>query len=294
MVNSKTPFHSARYIYPQLFTSPSGDSCIIFLPNQNKFFRFNLSHSFYYNSFCGNAICFLWESTDNSASMINLWHFFLNHVKANMSDHPDQSQWTQTILWTNCYSNAKEEAFCRFRKNCQPRFNPAFVFQHFTLLTAISLLCTHLRTVAKTNFCFMIQIAILVNLIYIFFSALRKYLPLKSAYFFYLCLAAKQPYLIPFSMVGHTCMAGTSHAQHYLRRAFARCSVSPQVRFISLSSARCSSPSAFSATQRSFYGVDSILAQSWESPDFPYMPTLPIWAGPLDLKGDSCAPCHVV
>lgn len=104
------------------------------------------------------------------------------------------------------------------------------------------------------------------------FSALRKYLPLKSPYFFDLCLAAKQPYLIPFSMVGHTCMAGTSRAQHYLRRAFARCSVSPQVRFISLSSARCSSPSAFSATQRSFYGVDSILAQSWESPDFPYMP----------------------
>lgn len=85
------------------------------------------------------------------------------------------------------------------------------------------------------------------------FSALRKYLPLKSPYFFDLCLAAKQPYLIPFSMVGHTCMAGTSRAQHYLRRAFARCSVSPQIRFISLSSARCSSPSAFSATQRSFY-----------------------------------------
>ena len=49
LVNTKTPFHSARYIYPQLFTYPSGDSCIIFLPNQNKFFRFNLSHSFYYN-----------------------------------------------------------------------------------------------------------------------------------------------------------------------------------------------------------------------------------------------------
>ena len=56
LVNTKTPpppppgpFHSARYIYPQLFTSPSGDSCIIFLPNQNTFFRFNLSHSFYYN-----------------------------------------------------------------------------------------------------------------------------------------------------------------------------------------------------------------------------------------------------
>ena len=197
-----------------------------------------------------------------------LWH----HVKANMSDHPDQLQWTQTILWTNCYSNAKEEAFCRFCKNCQARVNPAFVFQHFTILTAIRLLCTHLKTVAKTSLCFKIQIAILVNLIYIFFSPLRKYWPLKSAYFFDLCLAAKQPYLIPFSMVGHTCMAGTSHAQHYLSRAFARCSVSPQARFISLSSARCSSPSAFSATQRSFYGVDSILAQSWESPDFSYMP----------------------
>ena len=207
--------------------------------------------------------------------------YLWNHVKANMSDHPDQWQRKQTILWTNCYSNAKEEAFCRFRKNYQPRFNPAFVFQHFTILTAISLLCTHLRTVAKTNFSFMIQIAILVNLIYIFFSALRKYVPLKSAYFFYLCLAAKQPYLIPFSMVGHTCMAGTSHAQHYLRRAFARCSVSPQVRFISLSSARCSSPSAFSATKRSFHGVDSILAQSWESPDFPYMPC------PTHLSGAS-------
>ena len=108
--------------------------------------------------------------------MNNLWHFFGNHVKANMSDHPDQSQWTQTILSTNCYSNAKEEAFCRFGENFQARFNPAFVFQHFTILIAISLLCAHPKTVAKTNFCFMIQIAILVKLIYIYiFSALRKY-----------------------------------------------------------------------------------------------------------------------
>ena len=53
---------------------------------------------------------------------------WLIYVKANMSDHPDQSQWTQTILWTNCYSNAKEEAFCRFGENFQARFNPAFVF----------------------------------------------------------------------------------------------------------------------------------------------------------------------
>ena len=130
-----------------------------------------------------------------------------NHVKANMSDHPDQWQWKQTILWTNCYSNAKEEAFCRFRKNCQPRFYPAFVFQHFTILTAISLLCTHLRTVAKTNFCFMIQIAILVKLIYIFFSALRKYLPLKSAYFFLPLSCCKTTLLNPL-FYGRTYMYG--------------------------------------------------------------------------------------
>ena len=132
-----------------------------------------------------------------------------NHVKANMTDHPDQWQWKQTILWTNCYSNAKEEAFCRFRENFQARFNPAFVFQHFTILIAISLLCAHPKTVAKTNFCFMIQIAILVKLIYIyFFSALRKYWPLKSAYFFWpLRLAAKQHYLIPF-FYGGTYMYG--------------------------------------------------------------------------------------
>lgn len=79
-----------------------------------------------------------------------------------MSDHPDQSQWTQTIPSTNCYSNAKEEAFC-------------FVFQHFTILIAVSLLCAHPKRVARTDFCFTFQIAILVNFIYIFFSTLRKY-----------------------------------------------------------------------------------------------------------------------
>ena len=213
----------------------------------------------------------------NQQTMLLVWSIYgsclWNHVKANMSYHPDQLQWTQTILWTNCYSNAKEEAFCRFRKNCQARFNPAFVFQHFTILTAISLLCTHLKTVAKTNFCFMIQIAILVNLIYIFFFCFEKILTFEIRLFFW-CLSFCNTTVLNLLFYGrtHTCMAGTSHAQHYLRRAFARCSVSPQVRFISLSSARCSSPSAFSATQRSFYGVDSILAQSWESPDFPYMP----------------------
>ena len=87
--------------------------------------------------------------------------------------------------------------------------------------------------------------------LYIFFSALRVYWPLKSAFFLPLCLAAKQPYLIPF-FYGGTYMYGRDRGQHHLRRAFARCSVSPQVRFISLSSARCSNPSAFSATQSSF------------------------------------------
>ena len=127
-----------------------------------------------------------------------------NHVKANMSDHPDQSQKTQTILWTNCYSNAEEEAFCRFRENCQARFNPAFVFEHFTILIAISLLCPHPKTVAKTIFCFMIQIAILVNLSYIYFFCFKKILTFEIRLFFSwpLILAAKQPYLIPFFYAG--------------------------------------------------------------------------------------------
>ena len=98
LVNSKTPspppspppgsFHSARYIFPPLFTSPSGNSCIIFLPNQTSFFVIICFIHFTIISFCSNVNCFPWESTDHSASMNNLWQLSLKSCESKYERSP--------------------------------------------------------------------------------------------------------------------------------------------------------------------------------------------------------------
>ena len=132
-----------------------------------------------------------------------------NHVKANMTDHPDHDgSGSRQSFEPIAIQMQKKKLSVGFAKISRPGLIQHLfsTFYHpycnkFTLRTSENsrqnefLFHNSNRHFSKLN-------------LYIFFSALRKYWPLKSAYFFWpLRLAAKQHYLIPF-FYGGTYMYG--------------------------------------------------------------------------------------